>query len=286
MLFKFYFFKEGTRSYEVADLLSYFASNPYIDVLNKNENEKIARYYNPTLGFKAEFVIANKSIVPGIERLNPRFIDVNLRVEIPVLVPTYDLSLIINIVEDIAKMFDFYIYNEIYEDVSPVKRSMMIKAFQIVKQAYKKKYPEEISKFYRLEEENLNLVYDYLQQISLLKDLLKEEEIKVPTISYYAVEGKRKVYTAIEVSKFEPFVFPAFVDMIHVTDSKMDMFISAEEFQMKTKKYFHQIESSVNNLFYVSYREMKKINKILTKANFSPLILELIPVDFKKVLDI
>ncbi len=286
MLFRYYFFKEGTRNYEVADLLSYFSTNPYIDVVTKNENEKIARYYNPTLGFKAEFIISNKSIVPGIERLNPRFIDVNLRVELSVLLPTYDVSLIINICEDITKMFDFYVYNEIYEDVSPFKRNMMIKAFQIVKQAYKKKYPEEISNYYKLEEESLNQVYDYLQQVSLLKDSLKEEEIKVPTISYYAVEGKRKVYTAIEVSRFEPFVFPAFVDMIHVTDPKMDMFISAEEFQMKTKKFFHQIESSVSNLFYVSYKEMKKINKVLTKVNFSPLILELKPVDFKKVLDV
>ncbi len=286
MLFRYYFFKEGTRNYEVADLIKYFSQNSYFTIEDKNENEKIARYFNPVLNFSADFVIANKSIVPGIERLNPKFIDVNLRVEFQLLSPDYDANLIINICEDITKMFNFYVYNEVFEDVSPFKRLMMLKAFQVVKRAYAKKYPLEMSKYYHLERESLNKAYDYLQQVEILKDLLKEEEIKVPAITYYAVEGKRRVYTCVEISRFEPFVFPAFVDIVHVDDGKLDMFISTEEFSNKTSKYFHPIESSLTNLFYVGIKDMKKVNKILTKATFSKLILELTQVNFKKVLDV
>ncbi len=286
MLFRYYFFKEGSRRYDVADLISYFNANPYIDILNKNETEKVAHYFNPTLDFACDFVIASKSSVPNIERLDPRYVEVNLRVEFSVLLPTYDVDLVLNLCEDICKMFNFCVYNEVFEDVSPFKRSLMLKAYDIVKLAYKNKYPVEIASYYRLDRENLNKVYDYLQQSSIISDLLKVDNVVVPKITFYAVEGKRKVYTAIEVNPIEPFVFPLFVDMVKIVGEGEEIFISSEELYQQTKKNFHPIESSISNLYYTTQREMKKVNKVLNKGNFSPLILELKKIDFSKVLDI
>ena len=286
MLFRYYFFKEGTRLYDVADLISYFNANPYIDMGKKNESEKVAHYFNPTLDFACDFIIATKSSVPNIERLNPRYVEVNLKVEFNVLLPTYDVDVILNMCEDICKMFNFYVYNEVFEDVSPFGRSLMLKAFDIVKLAYKNKYPQDVANFYRLDKETLGKVYDYLQQSSIISDLLKVENVIVPKIIFYAVDGKRKIYTAIEIDAAEPFVFPLFVDMVRIVNSEHDMFISSEELYAQTHKLFHPIESSISNLYYTMPREIKKINKILNKANFSPLILELKKVDFSKVLDI
>lgn len=286
MLFRYYFFKEGTRRYDVTDLISYFNANPYIDILNKNEAEKVAHYFNPTLGFHCDFVIASKSSVPNIERLNPKYVEVNLKVEFDVLLPTYDVDLILNICEDICKMFNFYVYNEVFEDVSPFQRSLMLKAFDVIKLAFKNKYPQEIANYFRLDKESLNKIYDYLQQSSIISDLLKIDNVVVPKIAFYAVDGKRKIYTAIEINSTEPFVFPLFVDMVHIIDPNLDMFISSEELYSQTKKLFHPIESSITNLYYTIPREIKKINKILNKVKFSPLILELKKVDFSKVLDI
>ncbi len=286
MLFRYYFFKEGTRRYDVADLLSYFKANPYIDIENKNEAEIQVHYFNPTLNFKCDFVISSKSSVPNIERLDPRFVEVNLRVEFGVLLPTYDVDLILNICEDICKMFNFYVYNEVFEDVSPFKRGLMLKAFEVVKLAYKNRYPSEVANYYRLDKENLNKVYDYYLQSSIISDLLKVENVVVPKISFYAVDGKRKIYTAIEIDPVEPFVFPLFVDMVHIISADKDIFISSEELYNQTKKLFHPIDSSINNLYYTMPREIKKINKILNKHNFSRLFLELKRVDFDRVLDI
>lgn len=286
MLFRYYFFNKGGRPFEVADLLSYLNSNPYIDIRDKNESEKIAHYYNHILGFSADFVLSNKSNVPGIERLDASYSDVKFRVEFSVLIPTYDVNLIVNICEDICKLFNFYVYCEVFEDVSPFKRQMMVKAFEVVKKAYKNKYPEEVATYYRLDAEQMRPVYDYLSQSMLLKDLLKEDGITVPPITFYTVEGKRKVYTSIEVDMSRPFVFPAFVDMLHILNDRKETFISAEEFKVKCKKFLHVIESSVNNLFYINAKEMKKLNKIINKSTFSPLILELKQVEFQKVLDV
>lgn len=255
-------------------------------MVKKNESEKVAHYFNPTLDFACDFIIATKSSVPNIERLNPRYVEVNLKVEFNVLLPTYDVDVILNMCEDICKMFNFYVYNEVFEDVSPFGRSLMLKAFDIVKLAYKNKYPQDVANFYRLDKETLGKVYDYLQQSSIISDLLKVENVIVPKITFYAVDGKRKIYTAIEIDAAEPFVFPLFVDMVRIVNSEHDMFISSEELYAQTHKLFHPIESSISNLYYTMPREIKKINKILNKANFSPLILELKKVDFSKVLDI
>ncbi len=286
MLFRYYFFKEGSRRYDVADLITYLNANPYIDILNKNESEKVAHYFNPTLDFACDFVIASKSSVPNIERLNPKYVEVNLRVEFDVTLPTYDVDLILNICEDICKMFNFYIYNEVFEDVSPFKRSLMLKAYDVVKLAYKNKYPIEIASYYRLDRENLNKVYDYLQQSSIISDLLKIDNVVVPKITFYCVEGKRRVYTAIEINPIDPFVFPLFVDMVRVVTTEEQFFISSEELYNHTKKCFHPIESSIAGLYYTTQKEIRKVNKIINKTSFSPLILELKKVDFSKVLDI
>lgn len=286
MLFRYYFFKKGSRSYEVTDLLSYFSANPYISISDKNENLTVAHYFNPVLNFNCDFVIGNKSIVPGIERLNPSYVDVNLWVEFSVLLPTYCVSLIINIIEDICKLFNFYVYNEVFQDVESFKKSIMLKAFEVVKLAYKKSYPEEVYHYYRLDSEKLSYTYDFLQQRAILIDLFKDDDVNVPSINYYAVEGKRSVYLCVTIDLEKAFLYPGFVDVVYLKINGNYLFISADEFYMNIKKYLHTIESSLNNLYYVNNKDMKKINKILSKATFSPLILQLNEVEFKKVLDI
>ena len=284
MLFRYYFFKENTREYRQLDLIKFFTSNPYF---TKNSTSYYSFvYYNVDLDFTAKFHLAPKAMLKSSEKLNPKYLDTNVYVEFDNLTPSYNVSLILDICEEICRDFNFKIYNEFLKDVIPFKKNVLLNAFNISKAVYKDKYPEHIAEYYKCDSKLLDRVYDYLSQKTLLLDLLGINGIEVPNIKYYCVVGKRKVYTSIDVNLSEPFVLPAFIDMIRIVDDKYRAFISLDEFLDKARKYFHPIESNVANLYYVTQKDMKKIIKIISKTHFSPLILELKEVEFKKVLDI
>ena len=106
--------------------------------MEKKGTDRIFTYHHPILKFSADFVLSSKSAIPHLERLNPRYYDVNFRVEFNILLPTYSVEIILDIAEEIAHMFKFCVYNESYEDVTPFRKSMLAKTFELWKGAYKK----------------------------------------------------------------------------------------------------------------------------------------------------
>lgn len=146
MLFRFFYLKEGTRVFDRTDLLTFFQANPNISIEKKGDDRDFI-YHHPILDFKAHFILSSKSAVPHLERLNPKYFDVNFRVEFDITLPTYSVELILDIAEEIAKMFKFAIYNESYEDVVVFRKNTLAKTFEIWKNAYKNKNEDEISRF-------------------------------------------------------------------------------------------------------------------------------------------
>ena len=150
MKFRYYFFKEGTRVYDIAELLTYLEAQPYMR-LHQEGAIKVAKYHNTVINMDADFIFNTKSIVSNIQRLDPKYLDLNIYVEFDVLNNTYKVSKIVDMIEVICKRFGFSVYNEYFEDVSPFKRSLLINAFELVKVGYKKKYEEEFMNYSRLD---------------------------------------------------------------------------------------------------------------------------------------
>lgn len=284
MDFRFYFLKEGTRIYEKSDLITFFQSNPNV-TMEKRLDDRIFIYHHPILNFKARFIMTSKSCIPHLERLNPKYFDVNFLVEFNILLPTYAVELILDIVEDLVKLFKFHIYNQAYEDVSPFRRSMMIKAFDAWKRAYKDNHEEEIAAYNRLDPQTISQVYGYLLRKAKLEILLDKNKVIISNYFFLHAERSRTAFVAISWDGYSPFILPPAVDILYLDDGKCTKYIPMSEILQKAEKLFRPIDG-YGIIQMMDVKNTKKFHKILTKDKFAPLTAELKVLSMDKILDI
>lgn len=284
MDFRFYFLKEGTRVYEKSDLLTYFQANPNISV-EKKLNDRIFTYHHPILNFEARFVMTSKSCIPHLERLNSAYLDVNLYVEFNILLQTYAVEIILDIVEELCKLFKFHVYNQSYEDVFPFRRSMMIKAFEAWKRAYKDNHEDEIAQYNRLDPQTISQVYGYLQRRAKLEILLDKDKVVISNYFFLHTERSRTAFVAISWDGYSPFILPPAVDILLLDDGKYTKYIPMSEVLTKAEKLFKPIDG-YGIIQMMDIKNTKKLHKILTKDKFATLTVELKPLSLEKILDI
>ena len=284
MDFRFYFLKENNRIYEKTDLITYFQANPNI-TMEKKLDDRIFIYYHPILNFEAKFVMSAKSVVPHLERLNPKFFDVNFYVEFNVLLPNYSVEIILDIMEEIVKKFKFHVYNQAYEDVCPFRRSMMLKAFDAWKRAYASKNEDEVAQYNRLDPQTMTQVYGYLQRRSRLEILLDKNKVNISNYHFLHAEKSRTAFVAVEWDGQSSFILPPAVDILYLNDGKVKKYLPMSEVMMKAEKLFKPIDG-YGVIQMLDAKNTKKLHKILTKDRFAPLTVSLNYLSLDKILDI
>ena len=282
MDFRFYFLKEGTRIYDKSELINFFSSNPYISV-EKRLDDRIFTYHHPILDFDARFIMSSRSNIPHIERLNPKYFDINLLVEFDVLLPTYCVELILDIVEDICKTYRFYVYNQAYQDVNPFKRIMMIKAFEVWKKAYKDNHEDEISTYNYIDPQALAQIYGYLIRKPMLNAMVSKSQ--VPDYQFLTSLRSRIAYVSIVWDGNSSFVYPPAVDILYYDDGKQKVFIPINELMTKADKLFKPIDG-YGFIRILDSKNVSKLKKIINKTKFSPLNTELKVIDIDNILDV
>ena len=139
-------------------------------------------YNNPILASKAEFILTNKSVVRDLHRLNPRFLDVNMRVEIPVMTTSFAANFIFEIVKKLCEEFDFYVYNEHFKDVIELRMPTVIRSFEMTKEAFKEKYNYLLDDIYFCPKDKLNDILKYVNEQYSLQRYYRDQEVYVLTI--------------------------------------------------------------------------------------------------------
>lgn len=222
MLFRFFYLKEGTRVFDRTDLLTFFQANPNISIEKKGDDRDFI-YHHPILDFKAHFILSSKSAVPHLERLNPKYFDVNFRVEFDITLPTYSVELILDIAEEIAKMFKFAIYNESYEDVVVFRKNTLAKTFEIWKNAYKNKNEDEISRFSRIDPASLSQIYNYILRKPKLEVLLDKNKVQISDYFFMRTDKSRTAFVCMSWDGDTPLSFPQelifFISTIQSTEN-------------------------------------------------------------------
>jgi len=282
--FRFYFLKEGTRIYDKSDLFNFFQSNPNV-TLEKRLDDRIYIYHHPILNFEAKFIITSKSCIPHLERLSPKFFDVNFLVEFNILLPTYAVELILDIVEEIVRIFKFHIYNQAFEDVSPFRRAMMIKAFDAWKRAYKDNHEEEIAMYNRLDPQTISQVYGYLLRKPKLELLLDKNKVNISNYFFLHAERSRTAFVAITWDGCSSFILPPAVDILYLDDGKNRKYFPMSEVLQKAERLFRPLDG-YGIIQMLDVKNTSKLHKILTKEKFAPLTAELKVLSMDKILDI
>ena len=282
MKFRYYFFKEGTRVYDKAELLTYLEAQPYMRLLQEGAI-KVAKYHNTVINMDADFIFNTKSIVSNIQRLDPKYLDLNIYVEFDVLNNTYKVSKIVDMIEVICKRFGFSVYNEYFEDVSPFKRSLLINAFELVKVGYKKKYEEEFMNYSRLDKESLASIYSFLE----IKDQIQNlDGYDFLNYVFFKENESRRVYVGVDLDLIIPFVITPCVMLVRIETGTRRIIVSDDDLKKKIDKYLGLVDARLYDVLMVDEKSFKKARKIILKTKFDEVKVALKEVPFAQVLDL
>lgn len=287
MKFKYYFFKENTRTFDKADLLELLNDTKYITLdMDSREAEKIAYYNNPDIDLKAEFIIGEKSVVKDTQKLSPQYLDLNIRVEIDLLYPNYKLGKILNIVETICKRYNFCIYTEVFSDVMPYKRTQLTQAYQIIKQAYKQKNEEEFMHYAKIETQVLEHIYQYIETKEYLKEQYKDVNADPLDFEFFRRPGSRQAYISVKWDGLDPFIVPGDTQLFIYDDGIVRKVIRFDEFLNNIGKMIEIIDNGMYSIYMLNPKYVKKVRKNITKTKYPELQITLKEIDLDSILDL
>lgn len=262
--FNIHFFKEKTRQIDLEQLIVFFEN---IEGFKVEMDEQSVRfiYVHPRLGYKALFMMSPKSQVPDIYRLNPKFLDLNFHLELPILTPNYVALQVFELAKKVSERFNFAIYNEMFENVLAFKMDTVFKVFTMLKDAYMEKNPIILNDYYYLSTDKLHLIYRYLDDYQELQKYYQELNTYVPRYHFLTTNNK-KLALAIEWKEHTLTLFPIDLDYIfYRVDQTIKVYDAKEVFEL-IDKYLIDVPGFIKGTKVMTKKTAKKVHKIIRKA--------------------
>lgn len=286
-VFILHFFKEKTRQFDYERLLSFFNDVPEATIIDTDDASSELRiaYRHPILKSSADFVVSRRSTVQDIYRLDPHFLDVNFRLEVPLLTPTYSSNIIFEITQKLCKEFNFSTYNALYEDVMPFRFEVVSRGFEIAKQNFKDKFSYQLDNYYSYPQIKLNECLKYVNEQYDLHRYYKEQNVYVPNY-FVVVDEQNKVHFTMEWAENTRTLFPPHVDFIYYRSGLETSILPYDEVMAKIEKYTTNVPGFIENTKVIEPKQTKKVNKALKKAKFTKVNSTLIRIDLSQVIDI
>ncbi len=286
-VFILHFFKEKTRQFDYERLLSFFNDVPEATIIDTDDASSELRiaYRHPILKSSADFVVSRRSTVQDIYRLDPHFLDVNFRLEVPLLTPTYSSNIIFEITQKLCKEFNFSTYNALYEDVMPFRFEVVSRGFEIAKQNFKDKFSYQLDNYYSYPQIKLNECLKYVNEQYDLHRYYKEQNVYVPNY-FVVVDEQNKVHFTMEWAENTRTLFPPHIDFIYYRSGLETSILPYDEVMAKIEKYTTNVPGFIENTKVIEPKQTKKVNKALKKAKFTKVNSTLIRIDLSQVIDI
>lgn len=287
MKFKYYFFKENTRTFDKADLLELLNDSEYISLdMDTRETEKIAYYDNREIGLQAQFILGEKSVIKNTQNLSAKYLDLNIRVEIDLLYPNYKLGKILNIIEVICKRYNFAVYCEVFSDVMPYNRKKMIQAYEMIKKAYKVRNEEEFMRYAKIEPQTLDHVYQYIEQREYLRETYKDDNADPLAFQFFRRPGSRQAYIASKWDGLDPFIVSGDTQLFIYDDGIVRKIIRFDDLLKEINKMLTIIDTGMINIYMLNPKFLKKVKKNIIKTKYSELQINLKDIDLEDILDL
>lgn len=282
--FNIHFFKEKSRQIDIDTLIAFFEDIPGFRIEMDNQSVRFL-YQHPRLGHTSRFLITPKSTVPDIYRLNPRFLDLNFRLEMPLLTPNYVANHLFEIVKKVCQRFDFHIYNEMFEDVLPFKSEVLLKVFEMLKGAYVEKNPVIMSNYFLMETEKLKRLYRYLDDYSELQKYYEELETYVPRYHFLQIENKQLVI-GVEWQEQTLTVLPPDTDYIFYRIQDEIRPLSTDAVRDAIDAYLLDVPGFIKGTKVVPKKQLKRVHRILKRRKFPIADHRFEKVELKQLLDL
>ncbi len=281
--FNLHFFKEKSRKIDVDSLIDFFERVEGMTV--EIDQESVRMFYeHPRLGYKAKFVITPKSQVPDIYRLSPKYLDLNFHLEMPLLTPYYIARHIFDLVKKVSDAYDFHVYNEMFEDVLAFKMDVVMKVFEMLKEAYIKKNPVILGDYYHVSKDKSHAIFRYMDDALELQKYYQELDTYVPNYHFLVTEEKDFVL-GIEWKEHTLTVFPPYLDYVFYRMGNEIQVISYKQLYPLIEKYLSDVPGFIKGTKVFAKKQARKIFKVMKKTKFMRINHTFAKESIKRLLD-
>ena len=265
-----HFFRERIKErINWSDVLDVFFSQiPNCNITSDDEQVDIA-ISEPSFDFVYHFYITKRSRVNSIYKLSPEYVNTNIFLEIPKLIPTFLVRKMLRVAADLAKRFELFVYHEHVQDITNFVMLDLLAYIGKETNEYVNNNPDT---YYYMDQRTLSTACTYLQIMSDISDSLKVDAVLSPYDIRYDKEQGKVVLTMVWQAG-EPTVFPPLLDFIYIEeDGNLVTVVPADIFYKYTRRLMHEISREKNydyeldmELLYLKDRYAVKAKKLIKK---------------------
>lgn len=263
MAINIHFFRDSSLDkLDFAKVLEFFDSYPNFKTYY-TEDEVQIDYRDDDFKFSYRYLITKKSRVNQIYKLNPKYLNVNFYLELPVLVPSFLIKEILTITQKICKLFDLEIYNDAFKDVQPFNLADVVVLFEESRRQVIEDYGMQDKLTFP--KDKLDEVCRYQRSITSLREYYHNEVVvNLVDPIQDKVTGEYGISTTWIVGT--PMVFPPHLSYIYIKeDQNLPFLVRSKDFMSVMNKYLIEIVNFLPNMYILKAKQARSSRKVINK---------------------
>jgi len=263
MAINIHFFRDSNlEKLDFVKLLEFFDEQPNFKTYYTDDEVQI-EYRDDDFKFSYRYLITKKSRVNQIYKLNPKYININFYLELPVLIPSALVKEILTLTQKICKLFDLEIYNDAFTDVQPFNLTDVYVLFE----ESRRKTIEEFGFQDKLPfpKDKLDAVCKYQRSVAQLREYYHNEvEVKLCEPILDTVTHEYGISTTWDVGK--PMIFPPHLSYVYIKEEQnLPFLVRREDFMSIVGKYLIEIVNFAPDMYILKPKQAKAAKKTVSK---------------------
>ena len=261
--FRVHFFKEKNQTINVEAIFAFFSYELGFSVEADETNARFI-FEHKTLHLKCLFMITPKTTVPDIYRLNPKYLDINIHFEMPIMTTSYMANKFFKFIESFARKFHLFIYHPLFEDVLSYHYDVLYQVYSMLKEASIRKDMSLLEPFEVIDDHILFHLFKYSDDLFDLKKYY--EDVDTFVSSYELTKCQHQMYIGFHWYDQQPAVIPPFVNICYFHIGETVKIISYLDIEQHLEKFTVKVPGTIEGTKVVPKKLLPKALKILKKA--------------------
>lgn len=265
--FSLHFFKKGDRNVDLKLLKAFFETREDFEIKQIDDRTFDFIYTHPRLQYQAVFRKTRSSQVPNLYRIDPAFLDINIRVDISVLSPDYFAHEVFTIAEELADKFGFFAYYEAFDNPKKMEIDFILAVFSAFKRSYFERNPQIRNEYHILDKQISNAILRYIDELPQLQNYYRDLEVFVP--KYHILkDAEGELVLAMEWRENTATVFPPHIDYIFYRSSSEVKVLRAEEVFDEIDEYLEPVPGFIKETSVINRSNIKRATKQMKKMRY------------------
>lgn len=255
MTVNIYFFRSAQKGrIEFEELVKYFIETPNFEI-SYTDTELNICYNDTELGFKYQYKKTKVSQLEDIWKLDPGYLNLNLILCLPILIPSFAAKEILTFAQKLAKLFDFQVYHESYDDVKQFNIADLYSVFSNAQRKYLNENEVKDKVFY--DANKLSTICKYQRSLYSYEETF-QHEVEVHPCKPIIDRANSEFGICSQWNFGIATLFVPHFDFVSVKEESGEGFyIRRADFMKVMDKYLTKLDNDLSDMYYIKPKAAK-----------------------------